>query len=44
MNPNYVLLFVDKPAVSAAFYADLLGRAPVEASPTFALFVLEIPA
>jgi len=41
MNPNYVLLFVDNPATSAAFYADLLGRAPVEASPTFALFVLD---
>jgi len=41
MNPNYVLLFVDNPAASAAFYADLLGRAPVEASPTFALFVLD---
>ena len=40
MNPNYVLLYVDNPAVSAAFYADLLGQQPVESSATFALFVL----
>ncbi|PWC89181.1 drug:proton antiporter [Azospirillum sp. TSH100] len=35
---DFVLLYVDSPAASAAFYADLLGRQPVEASPTFALF------
>ncbi|WP_042700042.1 VOC family protein [Azospirillum sp. B506] len=35
---DFVLLYVDSPAASAAFYADLLGREPVEASPTFALF------
>jgi catechol 2,3-dioxygenase-like lactoylglutathione lyase family enzyme len=40
MNPNYVLLYVDNPAVSVAFYSDLLGLEPVESSPTFALFVL----
>ena len=40
MNPNYVLLYVDNPAVSVAFYADLLGLQPVESSTTFALFVL----
>jgi predicted enzyme related to lactoylglutathione lyase len=38
--PNYVLLYVDQPSVSAAFYADLLGLSPVESSATFALFVL----
>jgi predicted enzyme related to lactoylglutathione lyase len=38
--PNYVLLYVDQPSASAAFYADLLGLAPVESSATFALFVL----
>ena len=27
-----------QPAASAAFYADLLGRPPVESSPTFAMF------
>lgn len=39
-DPNFVLLYVDDPAASAAFYADLLGRPPVEASPTFAMFAL----
>ncbi len=37
-DPNFVILYVDNPEASAAFYADLLGRPPVEASPTFALF------
>lgn len=35
---NMVLLYVDRPEASAAFYGALLGRAPLEASPTFALF------
>lgn len=29
------------PTRSAAFYADLLGKPPVEASPTFAMFALQ---
>jgi catechol 2,3-dioxygenase-like lactoylglutathione lyase family enzyme len=37
---NFVLLYVESPAASAAFYADLLGRAPVEQSPTFAMFAM----
>lgn len=41
VNPNFFILYVDDPAKSAAFYADLLGKTPVENSPTFALFVLE---
>ena len=41
VNPNFFILYVDSPAKSAAFYADLLGRTPAENSPTFALFVLE---
>src|SRR4051794_39853982 len=40
LNPNFVLLYVDSPTASAAFYAELLGHAPVESSPTFALFAL----
>ncbi len=40
-DPNFVILYVDSPAASAAFYGDLLGKAPVEASPTFALFALD---
>jgi catechol 2,3-dioxygenase-like lactoylglutathione lyase family enzyme len=39
-DPNYVLLYVDNAAASAAFYRELLDKEPVEASPTFALFVL----
>lgn len=38
--PDFVILYVDRPPVSARFYADLLGLEPVEASPTFALFAL----
>nr|WP_295081070.1 VOC family protein [uncultured Roseateles sp.] len=40
-QPNFVLLYVASPAESAAFYARLLGRAPVEASPGFAMFALD---
>jgi predicted enzyme related to lactoylglutathione lyase len=39
-NPNFLLLYVDSPSASAAFYSQLLGQAPVEASPTFAMFAL----
>jgi len=39
-DPSYVILYVNSPAASAAFYGDLLGKSPVENSPTFALFVL----
>jgi hypothetical protein len=38
---NFVLLYVASPAVSAGFYADLLGRPPVESSPTFAMFAMQ---
>ena len=40
-SPSYVLLYVEDPAVSAAFYAPLLGREPVAAAPTFVLFALD---
>ncbi|HVW54108.1 MAG TPA: VOC family protein [Rhizobiaceae bacterium] len=39
-NANFMLLYVDNPPASAAFYTKLLGQEPVEASPTFALFRL----
>jgi catechol 2,3-dioxygenase-like lactoylglutathione lyase family enzyme len=39
--PNFFILYVDSPAKSAAFYQELLGRAPVESSPTFAMFALD---
>ncbi len=38
---NFVILYVESPAASAAFYGDLLGRPPVEASPTFAMFAMD---
>ncbi len=40
-DPNFVILYVHSPADSAAFYADLLGKPPVEASPNFAMFALD---
>ncbi|MET3518926.1 MULTISPECIES: VOC family protein [Mesorhizobium] len=40
-TPNFVILYVDSPERSGAFYSALLGRQPVEASPTFVLFVLD---
>jgi len=39
-DPNFVILYVKDTSASAAFYADVLGRAPAEASPTFAMFAL----
>lgn len=40
MQPaNFVLLHVTDVAVSAALYEKLLGKPPVESSPTFAMFV-----
>ena len=35
-----VILYVDNPPANTAFYAALLGRQPVEASLTFAVFAL----
>jgi predicted enzyme related to lactoylglutathione lyase len=40
-SPNFVLLYVDSPKASGAFYATLLERQPVETSPTFVMFALE---
>jgi len=40
-EPNFVLLYVDNPQLSAEFYGRLLEREPVESSPTFALFALQ---
>ena len=37
---SFVLLYVDDPTSSAAFYADLLGTPPVESSPGFAMLPL----
>jgi catechol 2,3-dioxygenase-like lactoylglutathione lyase family enzyme len=40
-DPNFILLYVDNPPASARFYADILGKPPVEDSPTFAMFALD---
>lgn len=40
-HPNFVILYVDSPKASGDFYRSLLGREPVEASPTFVLFALD---
>jgi predicted enzyme related to lactoylglutathione lyase len=40
-KPNFVLLYVDNLTASAAFYSELLGHAPLETSPTFAMFALQ---
>ena len=38
---SFVILYVDSPEKSIAFYQERLGRPPVEASPTFAMFAME---
>jgi catechol 2,3-dioxygenase-like lactoylglutathione lyase family enzyme len=38
--PHFILLYVDAPQTSAAFYAGLLDRQPLESSPNFVLFEL----
>jgi catechol 2,3-dioxygenase-like lactoylglutathione lyase family enzyme len=40
-NAHYFILYVDNPPASTAFYQDLLGKPPVDASPGFALFALD---
>lgn len=40
-SQTYLLFYVENPVASAAFYAQILSRPPVEVSPTFSLFVLE---
>lgn len=39
-NLGFVILYVESPAASAAFYANLLELTPAEQSPTFAMFAL----
>jgi catechol 2,3-dioxygenase-like lactoylglutathione lyase family enzyme len=40
-QPNFMILYVNSPKASGEFYTALLGRGPVEASPTFVMFALE---
>ena len=37
---NFVILYVENPARSEAFYADLLGRPAVQSSPAFVMFAM----
>lgn len=37
---SFVILYVESPSASEAFYARLLGRPAVESSPTFSMFAL----
>ena len=40
-HPPFILLYVASPAESSAFYTRLLGKPPIEHSPTFAMFALD---
>lgn len=40
-DPNFIILYVDNPTTSATFYAGLLGRPAIDASPNFAMFALD---
>lgn len=40
-QPNFWVLYVDNLKASREFYATLLGREPVQASPAFVLFALD---
>ncbi len=40
-DPDFVILYVENPPASARFYAALLGKQPVESSPTFAMLALD---
>lgn len=40
MSPHFIILYVDNPTKSEAFYALLLGRPAIESSPTFVMFAV----
>ncbi len=39
--PDFIILYADNPQESGLFYGALIGRKPIESSPTFVLFVLD---
>lgn len=41
LSPNLILLYVEDPRKSAAFYTRLLGREPVAAFPNYVAYALE---
>jgi catechol 2,3-dioxygenase-like lactoylglutathione lyase family enzyme len=40
-DPNFFILYVNNPPASTDCYTTILGKGPIEASPTFAMFALE---
>ena len=40
MSPHFLILYVENPSTSEAFYRDLLGRPAIESSPTFVMFAV----
>jgi len=40
-DPNFIIIYVDNPLSSAAFYEALLRKPPLESHPTFAAFTLD---
>jgi len=40
-SPYFFILYVENPVSSAALYQQLLGRPPIDAAPTFAMFALD---
>jgi len=40
MSPHFLILYVENPSASEAFYRDLLGRPAIESSPTFVMFAV----
>lgn len=39
-DPNMIILYVESPPESVAFYRGLLGKPPLESSPSFAMFAM----
>jgi predicted enzyme related to lactoylglutathione lyase len=39
--PSFILLYVENPLASAAFYEKLFGRPPVDSSTNFSVFALD---
>jgi catechol 2,3-dioxygenase-like lactoylglutathione lyase family enzyme len=37
---NFIILYVESPKTSEAFYADILGRPAADSSPTFVMFAM----
>ena len=40
-DSNFIILYVEDPSRSVEFYSAILGKAPLENSPSFAMFVLD---